>query len=694
MAIASSLGKLSVEIGGDTAGLDAAHASSSSTLRSMAANTQRAASAMANAFSAMSTETLTSMAAVAGGAQRMAGSTVSSFQSMAAAAATLRNALLPLAALYAVYSAFRALDDTVKDTILSFDQASKAADRLGLSVEQFSNMAFAARVAGVNAQQFEGALKSLTAASQASDDAFAPATRALAAMGISLQNLGDKPAAVERELLKLANRFQAMEEGPNKAALAVALFGASADAMVPFLNRGAAGVAELMAQSQKFGATISGETSKQAVEYTDNMRKLGEINSLVSKAIGQELIASFNSWSKTLIGLAERFEIASRAGAVFRGVLAVMDQTVQSLLLPFRAVTDVVAGLLSALVALGKGDVAAALGHMKVMGDDLAKTFDNFATRTVANVETVIPSLKGLGDTVGLVGEKMNWAATIEKQKAPIMETAEAIRAAMAAAAEQNRIMFMELTRDTAIPLDAKLILLKMSLDNGGISLRQYTEAVRNAEIEQTRLNQAVGQLTMSDLMSDKALPMQEKMNQLNELVRSGAIGWRDYMGAMQDVQRQGVQATNDLMSASSNALTSIFEGNKTAAIASTLINTYQAISKALATYGPTPQGFAMSAIAGAVGFAQVMKIRSTSNSGGGGGGGGSGGGGGGASSAAAAASAPAPAAAAPSAPTNNQTLTLSGLDPRSMFSGEVVRSLASRLIEFQRDGGQVILAR
>ncbi|MGI9159854.1 MAG: hypothetical protein ACR2K1_08895 [Saprospiraceae bacterium] len=675
---------MSIELGGDTAGLDAAHKSSADTLRSMASNTQRAASTMANAFSAMSTETIAGATALATGIQRSATSTVSSLRAIGAAASALRTYFLPLLVAYEVYQAFRSLDDSVKATITTFDAAATAAARLGVSVEQLSRMGFAARVAGLSTEQFSGALDTLIANSQKTDDVFAASTRALSAMGLELKDLSGNAAGSERALLQIANRFQNMEDGVRKSALAVALFGENGNAMLPFLNRGAAGIAELIAQSDRFGATISTDLADQSKQYTENMRKLGELNSLIAKNVSQELIPSFNSWSGTLLTIAERFELASRAGTLFRGVLAVMDQVLAAAAVPFKALIALIGGALGAAIELMKGNFTGARDHLVGIAGDIGTALAKFSERTVDNVEYVFPSLRELGNEMGNVVKNANWAATVEKQKAPVMETAEAIRKAMADAAEQNRVMFQELTRDTAIPLNDKLILLRMHLDAGGISLRLYSTAVAQAYEQQSQFNHALGQMTLSDLLANKNLPMTDKVAQLNQMVRDGTISWRDYLGAMKDVNQQGQQAMDDLLSATSSALSSIFGQNKTAAIASTLINTYQAISKALAQYGPTPQGFALSAIAGAVGFAQVMKIRQTSHTG-------SSGGGGSASSGAGSAAASA-ASAQTAPPPQESTLFVKGISPRDMYTGEVVRELAKKFIDFQKDGGRLVL--
>jgi hypothetical protein len=122
-------------------------------------------------------------------------------------------------------------------------------------------------------------------------------------------------------------------------------------------------------------------------------------------------------------------------------------------------------------------------------------------------------------------------------------------------------------------------------------------------------------------------------------------------------------------------SLEKVFAGSKGVAIASALINTYEAATKALATY-PPPFNYVAAAATVAAGMVQVANIRKTTKDGGGGGGGGGG-----------------SAAAAPAGPSSApQQLLVQGLTPGQMLSSEYVRDLAGKLLDFQRDGGQVVI--
>lgn len=189
--------------------------------------------------------------------------------------------------------------------------------------------------------------------------------------------------------------------------------------------------------------------------------------------------------------------------------------------------------------------------------------------------------------------------------------------------------------------------------------------------------------MAMEDLLNMPTETVANKMAALEDMVRRGGISWREYLGAVRQVNAGSKQNMNDLLSATSQVLTTLFNKSKAAAIASALINTYQGITKAIAEY-PPPISYAMAAAQAALGFAQVRAITSQSASGGGGG-------------AAAPSAAPTPSAAS-SSPTGGQNgpggvLSVQGISPDSLFSGDAVRSLAQRLLDYQRDGGRIVFA-
>lgn len=178
-------------------------------------------------------------------------------------------------------------------------------------------------------------------------------------------------------------------------------------------------------------------------------------------------------------------------------------------------------------------------------------------------------------------------------------------------------------------------------------------------------------------LMDETYTPMEkliQKQMEIQALWRQGAIDATTYGRAMAQASAFSAKNMDALASSVSSNLSTIFGDTKAVAIATALINTYQGVTKALATY-PPPVAQIMAGIQLAAGLAQVANIRKQTKSGGGGGGGG------GDTGAGAAAAAQMP-----------QQLMVQGINPSQLYSGDAVKELAAKLIQFQKDGGQVVL--
>lgn len=237
----------------------------------------------------------------------------------------------------------------------------------------------------------------------------------------------------------------------------------------------------------------------------------------------------------------------------------------------------------------------------------------------------------------------------------------------------------------------------QVAMQMGGVSVMMDTikakneEAAKNAwtykgpiisatDAEKESLNNRNTAMREGLQLFNETLDPMEKIifqqMKINGLWAQGAIDATTYGRAMAQASVFSAKNMDALASSVSSNLSTIFGDTKAVAIATALINTYQGITKALATY-PPPIAQAMAAIQAAAGFAQVAAIRKQTSKGGGGGGSGS-----------AAASSP---AAVPNLAAN-QTLTVQGINPAAMYSGEAMRGLAQAMLDYQRNGGQVLL--
>ncbi len=150
---------------------------------------------------------------------------------------------------------------------------SKNSTNAGDSLTEFESKQAAALASG---KPFNGTLKGNAAA--------------FATLGVNIRGPKGELQNMGKLLPQVAEQFMDMKDGPEKTALALKLFGRNGMAMMPFLNKGAAGVKALMQESDKLGTTLSTKDLKAVKEATLNKRKMGEAIKGLQIAIGKNLL--------------------------------------------------------------------------------------------------------------------------------------------------------------------------------------------------------------------------------------------------------------------------------------------------------------------------------------------------------------------------------------------------------------------
>lgn len=120
----------------------------------------------------------------------------------------------------------------------------------GMTVPQVQALSGAATMSGLNIDTLTKSLGMMDNRAVIAAGRSSSAGKAFAAMGIDAR---DGSTNMER-LLKIADQFHGMADGPTKAALAMQLFGRSGREMIPFLNQGSAAIEQLMQKSKDLGA--------------------------------------------------------------------------------------------------------------------------------------------------------------------------------------------------------------------------------------------------------------------------------------------------------------------------------------------------------------------------------------------------------------------------------------------------------
>lgn len=256
----------------------------------------------------------------------------------------------------------------------------------GIAVEQLSALSYAAKFSGVETAELANGLKKLNVnISDAAGNAKGEAAKAFTAMGVAVKDANGKVKDAGTVLGDIAEKFQNYENGANKTALAVKIFGKAGADLIPFLNEGKTGIAELTAEAERLGVVISGETADAADEFNDKLTKLksGLIGGL-GQQVAAQLLPTLNkladSFLKGAEGAQAMAEIASvvATGIKLIGTVAVITSDV------FNKLGKLLGAVGAQIVALLTGHFAEAVAIQEAFKADIAEGSQKTVDRLTA----------------------------------------------------------------------------------------------------------------------------------------------------------------------------------------------------------------------------------------------------------------------------------------------------------------------
>jgi phage-related tail protein len=220
-----------------------------------------------------------------------------------------------------------------KDNIDAADAMSKMSQRTGVAAPMLDKFR---KVAELSDTSIEGLGKGFKTLASNMYDAQArgtgPAADAFNKLGIAVADSSGKLRSSDQVMLDIADRFKAMADGPEKAALAADLFGAKIGGeLIPLLNSGGDAV-------RNMGTSMTQEFADKAAAFNDRLEtmqeKLGDVGLRLTEALLPAL--------EKLVGIMEG------VGNVF----STLPQPLQDVALVFTAIAIPVAAIAVPLGAL------------------------------------------------------------------------------------------------------------------------------------------------------------------------------------------------------------------------------------------------------------------------------------------------------------------------------------------------------
>ena len=227
------------------------------------------------------------------------------------------------------------------------EEALKGAQKAGQTVETFTALSYAAKLADVDQQQLIVGLKTLSQnmveAARNTGDGEALFRR----LGVAATDAAGQLRPTEQVLLDLADVFAHSADGAGKTEAAVKLFGKAGLELVPFLNQGKAGIGELMAEAQRLGVVLSTEDAQAANKFNDEIKRLESAMRGLTLQLGNELLPTMTGGLEIFSSMIAKVrELGSETGTVGKNLKSMSDAFGQ---------TSIGQGLMDAFTELGFG---------------------------------------------------------------------------------------------------------------------------------------------------------------------------------------------------------------------------------------------------------------------------------------------------------------------------------------------------
>ena len=195
---------------------------------------------------------------------------------------------------FAIVAAAAAAAVFIKKQIDLADKMGKLAQATGTTSEYLSSMALVASQGGTTLEAVAKGVKKL---SQNMDDVrrgTGEAREAFEDLNLKVIDSAGVLRKSDQVMLDIADRFKGMEDGAEKTAYAMAIFGRAGGELIPLLNGGREGIEKLQKKAEEMGLVISTKTALEAAYLNDQLDIMMKSAQGAGRGIALDLIPWLN----------------------------------------------------------------------------------------------------------------------------------------------------------------------------------------------------------------------------------------------------------------------------------------------------------------------------------------------------------------------------------------------------------------
>jgi hypothetical protein len=238
------------------------------------------------------------------------------------------------------------------------DEIRKTSQRIGVNSQALQRLRFAGELAGMSTDEMTNAMRFLGRASDETRQGVTSYREAFQRLSPEILKAVDAGANQEETLMLVADRFKDMEDGAEKTALAMRIFGRSGSNLIPLLNGGADAIRAAGVEAEELGIVFSEDAQKSAELFNDSIKRLHGALEGLRNSIGIPLI---NAIQPTIVKFQEFIKVnreaiseeAVKAFNDFISAFMVLGKMLWKAIGLFRKLTEFVGGFANLMRFLG-----------------------------------------------------------------------------------------------------------------------------------------------------------------------------------------------------------------------------------------------------------------------------------------------------------------------------------------------------
>lgn len=358
---------------------------------------------------------------------------------------------------------------SARNAINLADEMSKLSQRTGISIQTLSALTHAASLAGASAEELKVGVKKLATSMFDAAHGSAESLSVFRQISVSATDANGALRKTDDVLSDVSDRFSQMPDGATKSAIAVKLFGRAGEKLIPLLNQGRNGLAEMRKEVVRLGLSIDDKTGTSAEAFNDNMTRLQATLGGIGIKIATGMLPALESLSNGLTESASVGDGWLETGELIGAALSFLARSALTVGTAFSEVgKDIGAGAAAAAAALN-GQFGLAGKILKERAADHAAATESLKKTLAAFTQEAVQKesvrAKSVEDSTARIIAARNaerqhlivvLAAQVAAEKDSVKQVADA-RAKLAQVESENRKFLATLAAGPQKPQDQLL---------------------------------------------------------------------------------------------------------------------------------------------------------------------------------------------------------------------------------------------